>query len=459
MPVNSFENYPMSWRPVIDKSEKSLYPALARQLEQDVIDGVLLPGTKLPPQRELADYLDVNVSTVSKALKVCALKGLLSAAVGSGTFVSYDALSNAYLLTEGNPHNLIEMGATVPESSANEVLAQVLKSMMNEPIADKWFSYNRPNDTLWQKDAAVMFLKKCGYQTYREHILFSAGGQNAIAALLAGVFRYGDKIGVDDHVYSGIKTAANMLGIQLVPIRAKDGAMDAEALRYACKNEGLKGVYLIPDCQNPTTQTMSLSRRQEIGAVVEEQDIWLLEDATYHLMHEQPILPIASLLPQKSIYIASLSKAVAPGLRLAYVVVPPTLKSTLSLGLYNLNVSVSPLMTELTARLIVSGQMDRILDTHKKKTRERNRLVNKYFSPDLCKGDETSIFRWLYLPEHLTGADFERMALQKGVQVYAAERFAVGNTVPQNAVRIAVCAPMSIGELERGLEILQQLYL
>ncbi len=458
MPVNSFENYPMSWKPTIDKNEAPLYRTLAKQLEQDIIDGMILPGTKLPPQRELADYLDVNVSTVSKALKVCALKGLLSSTIGSGTYVSYDALTNAYLLTEGNPHNLIEMGATVPESSANEIMLQILKTMVNEPTADKLFSYNRPNDTSWQKDAAVSYLKRCGYETNREHILFSSGGQNAIVALLAGVFRYGDKIGVDDHIYSGIKTAANMLGIQLVPIKAKDGAMDANALRNACKQEGLSGVYLIPDCQNPTTHTMSWSCRQEIAAVLKEQGIWLIEDATYHLMNENPMLPISSLLPEQSIYIASLSKSIAPGLRLAYMAVPLGLKSALSLALYNLNVSVSPLMAELTARLIVSGQVDRVLETHKKQTRERNRLVNKYFSPNQCIGDETSIFRWLYLPDHMSGADFEKMALQQGVQVYGAERFAVGSTVPLKAVRIAVCAPQSIGELERGLQLLQQIY-
>ncbi|GAB2535230.1 hypothetical protein GCM10026983_03380 [Gracilibacillus alcaliphilus] len=52
-----------------------------------------MSGTKLPPQRELADYLDLNLSTISKAFKECGLKGLLSSSVGSGTFVAYDALS------------------------------------------------------------------------------------------------------------------------------------------------------------------------------------------------------------------------------------------------------------------------------------------------------------------------------------------------------------------------------
>ena len=94
MPINSFTDYPMSWKPEISRTSKSLYRALAQQLEQDIISGELLPGTKLPPQRELADFLDMNVSTVSKAFKACEINCLLSATKGSGTFVSYVSLSN-----------------------------------------------------------------------------------------------------------------------------------------------------------------------------------------------------------------------------------------------------------------------------------------------------------------------------------------------------------------------------
>ena len=69
MSVNSFEGYYMSWKPEINKSDKALYRSLAAKLESDIKNGILMPGTKLPPQRELADFLDLNLSTVSKAFK------------------------------------------------------------------------------------------------------------------------------------------------------------------------------------------------------------------------------------------------------------------------------------------------------------------------------------------------------------------------------------------------------
>lgn len=68
-----------------------------------------------------------------------------------------------------------------------------------------------------------------------------------------------------------------------------------------------------------------------------------------------------------------------------------------------------------------------------------------------------SLSRWLCLPDGVTGEQFERLALEHGVFVYGAERFAVGKDAPPGAARLAICAPESTGELEHGLVILKEL--
>ena len=70
MSINSFDNYYMSWRPELRRDGAPLYLSLAEQLERDIASGMLLPGTKLPPQRELADFLGINLSTISRAFKL-----------------------------------------------------------------------------------------------------------------------------------------------------------------------------------------------------------------------------------------------------------------------------------------------------------------------------------------------------------------------------------------------------
>ncbi|MEK4031223.1 PLP-dependent aminotransferase family protein [Pseudobacillus sp. FSL P4-0506] len=457
MPINSFENYPMSWKPSIDKTKKPIYQALAGQLEQDILNGVLLPGTKLPPQRELADYLDLNLSTISKAFKVCELKGLLSATVGSGTFVSYDALSNAYLLEDTKPKHLIEMGATLPDHASYEPLLLQLKSMLQETDYEKWFGYGRAGESLWQKDAAIKLIRRSGFETTVDHILFANGGQNAIAATLASLCKPGDRIGVDQHTYPGLKTVAAMLNVQIVPIKSDNYEMSPTSFEYACKNENIKGVYLIPDYHNPTASFMSVENRKVIAAIAKKYNQFIIEDGSYHLLNKKPLPAVASFAPEQVIYIASLSKSLAPGLRLAYVAVPSQFKEPISKALYNLNITVSPLLAELTARTIVSNQFECLIESHREQTIRRNQVVHQYLGDYMCLGAETGIFRWLLLPGKITGAEFETLAVQQGVQVYAAERFVVGNSCPERAVRVSICAPNTIEELEKGLMILQRL--
>ncbi|MCA1026922.1 MULTISPECIES: aminotransferase-like domain-containing protein [Cytobacillus] len=457
MPINSFENYPMSWKPSVDKTEKPIYQALARQLEKDILNGVLLPGTKLPPQRELADYLDLNLSTISKAFKVCELKGLLSASVGSGTFVSYDALSNAYLLEDTKPQHLIEMGATLPDNASYEPLLIQLKSMLQETDYEKWFGYGRTGESLWQKDAAIKLLRRGGFETTVEHILFANGAQNAIAATLASLCKPGDRIGVDQHTYPGLKTVAAMLNVQIVPIKSENYEMSPTSFDYACKNENIKGIYLMPDYHNPTASLMSVENRKKIASIAKKYNQFIIEDGSYHLLNKNPLPAVASFAPEQVVYIAGLSKALAPGLRLAYVAVPSQYKEPISKALYNLNITVSPLLAELTARTIVSNQFELLIEGHRKQTIQRNQIVDRYLSDYKCLGVETGIFRWLLLPGKITGAEFETLAEQEGVQVYAAERFVVGNSCPERAVRISVCAPNTTQELEQGLIILKRL--
>lgn len=456
MPINSFENYPMSWKPSIDKTKKPIYKTLALQLEQDILNGVLLPGTKLPPQRELADYLDLNLSTISKAIKVCELKGLLSASVGSGTFVSYDALSNAYLLEDTKP-KLIEMGATLPDNASYEPLLLQLKSMLQETDYEKWFGYGRAGESLWQKNAAIKLIRRAGFETSVDHVLFANGGQNAIAATLASLCKPGDRIGVDHHTYPGLKTVAAMLSVQIVPIKSENYEMSPTAFEYACKNENIKGIYLIPDYHNPTASFMSVENRKIIAAIAKKYNQFIIEDASYHLLGKNPLPPVASFAPEQVIYISSLSKSLAPGLRIAYVAVPSQFKDAISKALYNLNITVSPLLAELTARTIVSNQFEMLIEGHREQTIRRNQVVNRYLAAYKCLGVETGIFRWLLLPGKITGAEFEALAAGQGVQVYAAERFVVGNSCPERAVRVSVCAPNTIEELEQGLMILKRL--
>lgn len=456
MPVNSFENYPMSWKPKLSQSNKPLYLVLAEKLEEDIKNRVLLPGTKLPPWRELADFLDLNVSTVSRAFKVCKQKGLLSSTVGSGTFVSYDALASLTVMPDPSSKGLINMSAFTPEPVACMELVQITKDMMESADVSKLFGYGEEGPKEWQKLAAVQLIEKAGYCTKAEKLLPANGGQNAITAILAGLFKAGDCIGTDPLTYPGIKSAAKLLGIQLVPVKQENNEICEEGLLYACKNEQIRAVFIMPDFQNPTTHIMTDECRKMIARVAKEQDILIIEDAAHSMLMKEPKHAVASYLPEQTIYIASLSKTVAPGLRLSYIVSPERYKAAVAEALYALNVTVSPLLLELGSRIIASGKMPNFSDQYRNMIRERNALIDEMLFGYAVYGAPESLFRWLLLPEPWTGEEFESEAYRAGVQVYGCRKFSVGKAKPAAAARIESAGPKDMEELKKALEILKK---
>ena len=88
--------------------------------------------------------------------------------------------------------------------------------------------------------------------------------------MLGALFETGDKIGTEPMTYTGVKTAAKFFGIHLLPVRTAHHEITEEGIRYALQNENMKGLYVIPDYQNPTAQIMSLGTRKMIARVAGE---------------------------------------------------------------------------------------------------------------------------------------------------------------------------------------------
>lgn len=459
MPVNSFDDYPMSWKPDRNNISGPKYIALAKQLERDIQSGKLKAGTKLPPQRELADFLDLNLSTISKVYKLCEQKGLLSASVGNGTYVSSDAAADPMLLCGKEDSQIIEMGAIVPFVTSNLKVRQYTESLMKRPDSLSLFSYGAPEGTRRQRMAGVTWLGKSGFETDIEHIVLAAGGQNALMAALGACFELNDKIGTETLTYTGVKTAAKLFGIHLTPVRSHHNEMTEAGIRYAAQNENIKGLYVIPDYHNPTSHIMSLETRKRIARAAREENLLVIEDGINSLLEKNPLPPIASFAPEQVLYIASLSKTISPGLRTAFIHVPDKFHEKLVTALYSMNISISPLLATISAALIEDGAADEILAERQNGILERNLIVDRILKGFVVPCEPTAPLRYIQLPEHFTGKSFEICAKQAGVEVYGAERFSVGNKTPEKAIRISVVTPPTLEILTDGLNRLRILLL
>lgn len=458
MPVNSFDDYPMTWRPQIEKDNRTpYYITIAQTLEKNIREGLLKPNDKLPPQRELADFLDVNLSTIARAFKLCATKGLISGEIGRGTYIASDVLANLPMLDESGMEQCINMGASHPLYKQNEYVTQLLKKLVKKANISSVLEYAETSGRLAHRKSGQVWLARYGLSVPVDRILITSGLQNSIAIILASLFCFGDKIATNTLIYPGLKNIAGNLGIQLVPVPYSHGAMDVNTLNQLCRTEGIKGIYLIPNHHNPTAVTMAARERENLAKVIHMHSLICMEDGTYSFLCPNAPKPISALIPEQSIYISTISNALSAGLRIAFVVMPSAYLDRLKTGNNNINVMAAPLDAELVSQLIDSGLADQMINEKRAEMKQRNDLVDSYLSAYSVLGDNHAQFRWLKLPKNWTGLHFESVAREKGVQVFSAERFAVGSAAIASAVRLAISTPRTVEELEKGLKIIKEL--
>ncbi len=438
MPVNSFENYPMSWKPALTNTKKPIYIYLADTLEEDILSGKLTPGTKLPPQRELADFLDINLSTVTRAFKLCEQRGLICSVVGNGTYISSDAASNSMLMLNNPNQNIIEMGAILPNVEFNKYVSSYLQTMATEPDFYKLLQYGTIEYDDLQIQAAQKWLSYFSLSSAKEHILYSTGSQNAIFATLSALFKTGDRIATMPTTYPGLKVAAKILGIHLVPLHLDNGNITEDVLQFALNSQNVKGFYFIPDFHNPTSELLSVETRKLIATFCEKEKIPFIEDAIYTLFLPKPLPPIASFAQNQGIFISSTSKILAPGLRLAVIHCPQTAYPLIRESLYGMQIAPPVLMMQLFTRILLSERFEEIRRLRIQDLEQRNQLFDEMLKDCENTGNFHSPIRWIQIPEHITPAQFEALALSHNLQIYGADRFIVGSETIPNAIRVSL---------------------
>lgn len=459
MPVNSFENYPMSWKPDRSILKRPLYFSIAEALENDIRDGFLAPGTKLPPQRELADFLDVNFTTITRSYKICELKGLIYAVTGSGTFVSPNATRSITISTEKFSGDCIDLGFVASFEQCNYMILETMKKVMEKRYLEQLLNYNDPTGIPHQKMAGLNWMESFGIHADTEHIAIVSGAQNALAITLSALFEPGNRIAVDFYTYSNFIELSKMFHIQLVPIFGDENGMLPDELENQCRLNDIHGIFLMPSCCNPTTFMISDARKKELAKVIKKFKLIVIEDDIHAFLTAGIVAdykqPMFQLLPEQTVYICSTSKSICSGLRVAYIVFGNMFKEKILKAIFNINVKTSSLDGEIITELILSGKANEIVAEKKRLAQSANEIFTEYFPQAPCIGHPLSFFRCLPILENKNGQQLEANLLQKGMRVFHSDRFLSGANKPEQFLRISLASTNSLKELKTGLEILK----
>ncbi len=444
------------WQPDLQSHAGPRYMAIAEALAEDINEGALKAGDRLPTHRDLAWDLGVTVGTVSRAYAEAERRGLISGEVGRGTFVRNPGTAERLLLTsdeesEGQGDILMNF-AFPPPCGQEQYYGAALDSLAKDPDLATLFDYHPHAGLARHRAAGAAWLARSGVEVEPRHVVLTAGAQNAIAVSLASLTQPGDRLLCEQLVYAGVQPLARHYGLRLEGVALDEEGLCPDALEAACQGNGIAALYCVPTYQNPTTATMSEARRREIVAVAERHDLTIIEDDIFGLLAEQRMTPLKALAPERVLFLTSLSKSVAPALRVGFLAGPTRMTDRLSAAMRAICWMAPPLTGEIAARWIEDGTADEMLQAHRREADARLALAHEILGPWSPLGPPGAISIWLTLPEPWRSADFAAEAQRRSVIVTPAEACTVGRQTVTHAVKISLGPPRTRARLKEGLK-------
>ncbi len=440
-----------TWIPTLPAGEAPLYQRLIGALDGDIRTGTLAPGTRLPPQRDLAFKLGLSIGTVTRAYAEAERRGLITGHVGRGSFV---AERTARAARAGAP---IDLARNLPPiAPAGRRFAAALAAAAKGPDLTALMDYPPPGGFADQRRTAALWLERTANLPGLdpEAILCCAGAQQGTAVALAALCKPGDAVIAEEASFSGIKTLAAHMGYRLIPAAMDGQGMTPEGLEEAARASGAKVAYVLP-VQNPTARVMRAQRRHALIAVARRLDLMLVEDDLYgayatSLGHP----PLAALAPERVAYVSGLSKSLAPGLRVGFVVPPEALKER-ALDALRAIAFASPTINGLiAARWIDSGEAFAILDEVRAEIGARAAMARRMLGAAVeVTPLVASPHLWLPMDE-LTAERLAGQILRGGVEL-TPPRAPVLDGAPVRGLRLCLGGPSDLGQLEEALGVVQ----
>ncbi|CDM40468.1 hypothetical protein PPSAL_1871 [Ectopseudomonas oleovorans] len=431
------------------------YQQIARQIVDAVRDGVLRPGDRLPPQRDLAQTMGVDLTTVTRAYTEVRHAGLLDAHGAGGSYI-------ANSLAERD--QTVDLGMNIPPLLGSDAFGRMMQTGMayaQEQLSDgTLMSYHVGAGSKTDREAAATWLEPVLGRISPDRILVCPGAQSALSAILLAYSQPGDVIAAENLTYPGLLAAGRVLQRTVVSVAADHEGMRPDDLDRVCKTQSPRFIYLVPTIHNPTATTMSVERREAIYAVASRYGTAVIEDDPYWLLAGDAPPPLATLAGRSAkvavFYISTLSKCLAPGLRTAYVVMPEARPMEPMLdALRAITLMTNQSMVLMTTSWVRNGQAREMLQKIRRELEQRQKLAARIL-PGILHAHPHGLHLWLALPEKLAQYRLIQTAQEQGLGIANSDAFCVQEPAP-NAIRLSLGGASDQASLTTALEKLSEI--
>jgi DNA-binding transcriptional MocR family regulator len=453
--------------------QEFLYHRIAHGIEQMLENGFLRVGDKLPSVRQLSRDQNVSLSTAFQAYYYLEGKGLIEARPKSGYYVRKNPSLDRKVPSVQPPEKKFR-----DDKPLLQLLAEVYKDLDKEDLV--WLSLAAPDARFLPisklkksiqyanskyncaRYAEIQGIKRLRAQIAKlafnwggvfrdDEIVVTAGCMEAIIMCLQAVTRPGDEVAIQSPTYFGIFMALESLGLKAVEVNTDpETGFDMKSMAETlAENPMIKACVFVPNFNNPLGSMMSETQKETLVKLLDEHSVVLIEDDIYGELYYGPNRPKACKSFDRSgnvMYCSSLSKSLAPGFRIGWVIPGKWKDQVIEQKLIH-TISTNTVAQEAMAYFLEKGRYE----LHMKRLRKDLylnylkylKIIQETFPPDVrISRPKGGFVLWLELGQQVDAYQLYRKAIMSGISIAPGQLFSKQGNY-RNFIRISFAAPLN----------------
>lgn len=463
---------------VIDKKSKTpLYIQIVEAIKDLVDQEIYQVEDKLPPIRQLAEYLGVNNVTIVNAYQQLSDEKITYKVRGSGSYIApkpeeliaeisefenpenhaFEMRSNQYDM----PDDTINFATATPKASLFPVtdFKKAINYVLDRDLGEA-FSYQEAKGYYPLRESICDYLKTFSVTTEPEELQIISGAQQGLDIISKAILQFNDVVIVEAPTYSGAIATFRSRGVKIIQVPMLIDGVNVKKLEEIIRRYKPKMMFTMTHCQNPTGYSYSQKKKEALLALANAYDMYILEDdyvgeLVYGSQKSKPIKAYDT--QNRVIYLKSFSKILMPGLRLGFMILPPALSQSVLNAKQATDISTSGLIQKAFDVYLRKGHWSKQLAYMKKIYFKRYEVMIEMLNKHLPRSvnyyvPRGGILFWIELPKGKDSRDFYEFLGHKKIAIVPGEMFYYSNAI-SNAFRLSIAA-VSEEEISEGIEYL-----
>ena len=463
--------------PLDTKSLTPLYQQIEEYLKQEIQEGRLVAGMRLPSSRALSANLLVSRSTIETAYDQLVAEGYIEPVAYKGYYVCEIEgiyFQKAEYTKQNNPEKTeitqrrklqkyrydFALNGIAPESFPTHTWKQLAKQVLSDSTEEIFAQGNPYGEDSFREAIAEYLYHARGVKCEKSQILVGAGN-DYLLMVLATLFECNKKVAMENPTYLSAWYDLKHTGCSVCTVKSDEMGICIEEL----EKTGADVVYVMPSHQFPMGTVMPLKRRMELLRWADENQTYIIED-DYDSEFRYKGKPIPALQGfdknERVIYIGTFSKSIAPSIRISYMALPKKLMRYYQ-SRYPFAVTISKVDQKIVELFLRNGHYERHLNRMRRLYKSKHDWILRWVKEEMseicsCFGEHAGIHLLLRFHNGISEDEAVERAKSAGIRVYGLSEFFVQEKKETEAVVLIGYATLTEEEIKEALQILSRIW-